>query len=291
MLAPALLAWAVAAAAVVHPGSGRVVAVAVAGVGCTALLLAVIARSTSGNAIALRRASVPHALRAASVCVLRYGLVACGVLLLLGTRVDTAERARGDPELAQAAERSSAVALRAVLAGFPSAQSSFGEPRAWVEAAVSGESGVVPVVLWLSGEQADESRGVGEGGEGGEGVVWAPMTPVTVHGSLVELEPGSAAVYGVRVERVEPETRQRTDGVPGLWQSLVRESARFAVELRTGLRDAAADVPGAELVPGFAVGDTSLVGEQLELRMQQSSLTHLIAVSGDLVDSGGALIV
>ncbi|WP_193787045.1 ComEC/Rec2 family competence protein, partial [Leucobacter celer] len=56
--------------------------------------------------------------------------------------------------------------------------------------------------------------------------------------------------------------------------------SRWATHLRGGLRDLSAGVPGASLVPGFAVGDTSLGSEQLNAAMQQGSLTHLVAVSG-----------
>ncbi|MFJ6679510.1 ComEC/Rec2 family competence protein [Microbacterium sp. NPDC091382] len=55
-----------------------------------------------------------------------------------------------------------------------------------------------------------------------------------------------------------------------------------AAELRTGLVDAVAGLPdpGAGLVPGLAVGDTSAVSEDLDQQMKASSLSHLTAVSG-----------
>lgn len=37
---------------------------------------------------------------------------------------------------------------------------------------------------------------------------------------------------------------------------------------------------GAELIPGLAVGDTTNVSEQLDMQMTQTSLSHLLAVSG-----------
>jgi competence protein ComEC len=55
-----------------------------------------------------------------------------------------------------------------------------------------------------------------------------------------------------------------------------------AAHLRQGLV-AAVDglpAPGAGLVPGLAVGDTSAVSTQLDADMKQSSLSHLTAVSG-----------
>ncbi len=55
-----------------------------------------------------------------------------------------------------------------------------------------------------------------------------------------------------------------------------------AANLRRGLVAAVRGLPspGAGLVPGLAVGDTSAVGQQLDTDMKQSSLSHLTAVSG-----------
>ncbi|MEW1833524.1 ComEC/Rec2 family competence protein [Microbacterium sp. NPDC079995] len=55
-----------------------------------------------------------------------------------------------------------------------------------------------------------------------------------------------------------------------------------AASLRTGLVAAIEGLPdpGAGLVPGLAVGDTSAVTDELDERMTASSLSHLTAVSG-----------
>ncbi|MDT3343759.1 DUF4131 domain-containing protein [Microbacterium aquilitoris] len=55
-----------------------------------------------------------------------------------------------------------------------------------------------------------------------------------------------------------------------------------AATLRTGLVEAVDGLPdpGAGLVPGLAVGDTSAVTEDLDQQMKASSLSHLTAVSG-----------
>lgn len=45
--------------------------------------------------------------------------------------------------------------------------------------------------------------------------------------------------------------------------------------------------PGAGLLPGLAVGDTRAVSEQLTDDMRTSGLSHLTAVSGDIVSRGG----
>jgi len=56
----------------------------------------------------------------------------------------------------------------------------------------------------------------------------------------------------------------------------------WANALRASLRDAAAELPGdgGALLPGLSIGDTSAVGEQLDMAMKRSALSHLTAVSG-----------
>ena len=58
--------------------------------------------------------------------------------------------------------------------------------------------------------------------------------------------------------------------------------AALAAELRHGLVRAVDGLPGAGagLVPGLAVGDTSVVDPTLDVAMKESSLSHLTAVSG-----------
>ena len=61
-----------------------------------------------------------------------------------------------------------------------------------------------------------------------------------------------------------------------------------AAGLRQGLVAAVEGLPepGAGLVPGLAVGDTSAVGPQLDADMKESSLSHLTAVSGRELRTG-----
>ena len=59
-------------------------------------------------------------------------------------------------------------------------------------------------------------------------------------------------------------------------------AAAAAAELRRGLVGAVGGLPGegAGLVPGLAVGDTSIVSPTLDAAMKEASLSHLTAVSG-----------
>lgn len=290
IFAPALLAWACAAFAVLHPGTGRMLALLAGSFGSVLVLLATSSRWMAGR-VAGRvvrrvagRTSGRTAERAAGNAdghraelaveriarrVLRHGAVSCAVLVLLGASIESDERVRSDPGLARAAEQQSAFEFDAVLRGFPQLQASEGPPRAWVEAAAIGTGGgEVPVVLWLRDDIALDA-GSAAGADS-----WAPATRLTVRGRLVALGPGSAAAYGVRVEAARVDPSAVGAGGP------TAEAGRVAATLRMQLREAAEAVPGAALVPGFAVGDTALVDDSLEQRMQRSSLTHLVAVSG-----------
>jgi predicted membrane metal-binding protein len=49
--------------------------------------------------------------------------------------------------------------------------------------------------------------------------------------------------------------------------------------------------PGAGLLPGLAVGDTRAVSPELNADMRTSGLSHLTAVSGDIIRSAGGSAV
>ena len=66
----------------------------------------------------------------------------------------------------------------------------------------------------------------------------------------------------------------------GIGEMIRERIGEAAAALRSGLRERSEAVPGAALVPGFAVGDTALVGDDLDRAMTESSLAHLTAVSG-----------
>ena len=111
------------------------------------------------------------------------------------------------------------------------------------------------------------SGGARSGQVTGCGAGWGPGTTAEVRGTAVRLEAGSSAAFGIRV---------------GAVHALGGGSAAsgVAAALREGLRSAAEQVPGAELVPGLAVGDTTLITSKTDEQMREASLTHLVAVSG-----------
>ena len=175
-------------------------------------------------------------------------LIAAACLVLLGVQLSAGEAARS--ELRQGP----ADAVREVrLTGFVSLGST-GLP--WVAGTTQTARGIAPVLLWC-----------GERVHGCGTAEWAPGAQLRVRGRLVALEPSSSAAAGIRVREVE-----LSEPAP--------PAERTAAALRAALKVRADDFPGAELVPGLAVGDTSLVSETLSSQMRASGLTHLVAVSG-----------
>ena len=184
----------------------------------------------------------------------RFCLVACGLVVVIGVLTEAGHWVRADTGLQALADSGESSELDVTLAGYPQDDASGSGKPGWVAATITSARGDVPVVLWL-GPQIERGD-----------APWAPGARVMLEGVLVSVDRGGGAAYGVRVEAV--------------LGAEVSASGAIAARLRQGLRVAAENVRGAELVPGFAVGDTGLVGERLEQHMLESSLTHLVAVSG-----------
>lgn len=101
----------------------------------------------------------------------------------------------------------------------------------------------------------------------GEHPAWADRLVVT--GELLPNQPGEPLGILLMSRDVESST-------PASGPLFVAE------RMRSALRDASANLNGvaAQLVPGFAIGDTSRVSTELSTAMKTASLTHLMAVSG-----------
>lgn len=93
---------------------------------------------------------------------------------------------------------------------------------------------------------------------------------IVVAGTAVRTDVGERAVLAVRASR-GLEVVAEAGGVNALAGAL-RRGLVAAVDGLPG--------PGAGLVPGLAVGDTSAVDPELDAAMKQASLSHLTAVSG-----------
>ncbi|WP_445441793.1 ComEC/Rec2 family competence protein [Clavibacter sp. km1a] len=120
----------------------------------------------------------------------------------------------------------------------------------------------VPVVVF-AGRPHDERDG-SRGGRLGVGTV------VRLSASVKQADPADRAAY-LLLARGALDATAAAAGASGV-----------ADGLRAGLARAAADLPGpgAELLPGLAIGDVSAVAPALAQTMKDSSLTHLTAVSG-----------
>ncbi|MEZ3161095.1 ComEC/Rec2 family competence protein [Microbacterium sp. BWT-B31] len=93
---------------------------------------------------------------------------------------------------------------------------------------------------------------------------------VTLRGTARASDPGERAVLDVSASHGLEVVRPASGVV------------RIAGQLRRALVDASRGLPqpGAQLVPGLAAGDTSLVAPELDQAMKATSLSHLTAVSG-----------
>ena len=185
----------------------------------------------------------------------------------------------------------------------PAALSTLGERQVTVELTVTGQT------------RTAESRSFGKEGDGPGGgrpaapdirfaavatafIVASPEgprthsadSPVLVFLSGVDRTGGApeiGAKYVARGSLLPTDTGSDT-----AWLFFVRGAATevapppwyldWANELRLQFRETAATLPGdgAQLVPGLALGDESLVGPGLDDEMKRSGLSHLTAVSG-----------
>lgn len=260
---PALIVWAIAAALVHYPGVARLVLFASVMVGSIITVVIVL----SGSAGLARSTVGPRTSRRLSGGT---ALVTLAAIIMICARLDGVELAREAPRLVDASESVSDVEVVTSLAGFPSAIGGMnGESRSWVYARVRSIDGIelrrsVTVIAWLPKLETDG---------------WAPGQIVALAGKLTRAPPESRAAYHLSVHGLGVGTTTEW----GLLHETQEWLGRFAAELRYGLREAAESVPGAALVPGFAVGDTSLVDDELNELMVSSSLSHLTAVSGSNV--------
>jgi len=248
LLAPALIAWGLTAIELTRPGLAPAVGAAAGGAGLAcAGVLAIRRRGTRERALRV----AAHRRLAGAL------LLCCASVMLLGARVTLVEEVRTDPVLTSAAVEGREVELAVELVGYPETRSSpFGE-RHWARAKAETPRGAVPILLWLDKRPPER---------------WASGTRLELRGEPQVLAPGDSAAFAVEVR----EAWASADQGP---HSLALASS-LASRMRNGLRDAATHAPGAELLPGFAVGDTSLVTEETSTAMLESSLSHLTAVSG-----------
>ncbi len=248
VLAPSLCIWAVAAVVIASPGAG--VWLSVVSVLLVLVMGAVVYIRGRRRSRAGRQPDSALGTRVFRTRVLGALLIGAAALLLLGARLIVLEEERGHPGLSASAGSGRAMTVEVRLGAYPGSRTSEEGTRSWLRGTVDA----APVLVWLDG--APEPG-------------WGPGSRVRVTGGIRAQPPESDAAFEISARGAVESIQGSLDGVVG---ALAESRARLAV--------AAAGVPGAELVPGFAVGDTSSVSERLGDSMRATSLTHLTAVSG-----------
>lgn len=251
LLAPALLGWAVTAWAITLPGTGRWIMFVFSLLGVASVSAALCAPRWLGCKTELYRGlNKQWALLA----------LTCTVLVALGSQIDAGEWRRSDRVISTAASQGKQIELEVTVDDYVTRTTAGSTERYWVPASLLADRGRIPLLLW---------------GEGQPDQRWIPGTVLQLSGRVERLAAGSSAAYGVTMGSLSDARLITAERF-----ALSEETGKLANDLRLRLREAALGVNGAELLPGFAVGDTSLVGEELQEQMLETSLTHLTAVSG-----------
>lgn len=257
--------WAVAAAAILAPAaagwlalaSGAVVAAAVAAViGADRPVVAFTGRARGGHAVSGLR--MP---RRATQVALAVTVLAAAAAGTAAVHVAAAEPARrGLAELALEGGR--AVDVLAEVVGKVERRAdgalSFPARAHTVSTGAQGHRAEIGVTVRVAPEDVDRLDLLDVGAD------------VAARGTARAGRPGERSVVVLWASR-GVEVRQAPAG-----------AAAAAADLRRGLVGAVAGLPGAGagLVPGLAVGDTSVVSPELDEAMKKASLSHLTAVSG-----------
>lgn len=248
LLIPATVTWAITAWAVMFANSGHWVCLFGVLLGTGALITHFVRQS---KRCTLRNRGRHQLLGAV--------LVTAAALVLTGLSLMNAQQARESPTLTTLAEAGLTHKFDATLTGYPETRQTAHGTRYWVRANLSssgeGTRARAPALLWLADRPESD---------------WGPGLQLKLRGTLEKFEPARFDAFGLSV-------RELTAMPKTSWFStLSSQAAHFRELLVTHSRE----ISRAALVPGFAVGDTSLITDTLEEAMRESSLSHLVAVSG-----------
>lgn len=249
LLTAALCAWGFAAVLIAYPGWARSVLITAAALGALLLLSVAASRGVRWVDVTSRCLLLPIAF-----------------LVLVTAQISHQEWVNNAPELQALASASPNTVQRAhelVEAEVDGFVQHTATGDVWVNARVVASRGRVPVTLWLP----QAMLGQLEGDECLPPERWVPGTRLRVSGGFRDAEAARSSAYTVNVREIE------TVEAPEPWH-------RVIASLRLTIVERSAQVEGARLVPGFTVGDTTLVTQELDEAMKTTSLTHLIAVSG-----------
>jgi competence protein ComEC len=254
LVVPAAVAWAAMLVGIVAGAAAAAALTVLAGV---------------ASAVAVRHPRCPSWVRAAAGCAAAAGVVISVQAVTLAQH-----------PLRVAAERGAAATVTLQIRDDPRVI------RSDAQGSWSGEAGRVLVSGWMRHAEVGDGRWA----TGGRILLMAPsegwgrLLPGQVVTADGLLAPTSRRDLTVALLRVRGPPRNTTD--PPWWQAA-------AGGLRTGLREAAQVLPPgpAGLLPGLAVGDTSMLTAEVEADFRAAGLTHLLAVSGaNLAILSGAVL-
>lgn len=243
IVSPAVAAW-LTALACTQSRSVPVLIGVVLGGGAIALLAAA-ARTGS-------RRGLSRTLSTVAVCLALSAAVATGV--------SASSHLRTPDSLERAADTASLLDIRADVSGSP--------------IALGGASERVVVDVTITGAASRQSRDTG-----------LSVPAVLFVGADEDLRIGDTLELTARIQQGRTGDREAYL-VTDVGGHVTRTPAPPVIDTAAGLRAAFVDLAGqfpgdgGPLLPGLAVGDTSLVDDELTDRMTAASLSHLTAVSG-----------
>lgn len=276
LFAPALLVWGAALWATVEAGRGMVLTVFAAVAGAASCLLALcgwlLRREKQPRSKSCQDFRLPNNKSVAFYTApLRYGGVLFAALLLLGLQLVAGWQGRTCQELETARQTGKSMWADVRVTGYPKL-----EVQSWHRARTEqtfmvradyacGEFPTPILVRELPAEPFSHLA------PGTQLRLRAQITAVNKRQDAFAFNPANAATIRV-IEPADPFTNTR--------ERVMRQFAAARTQLVSSARKIAGQQPAAALVPGFAVGDTSLVTATQRTQLSDASLLHLLAVSG-----------
>lgn len=251
MLLPAACSWIGAASCSASPATAPVVAAAAFGFAVLAVVWASIRSPRAGGPLEV----VLGMLLLGACCAASVGVVAVAVAVHGADRQPPELRALGGSDLAfELMVTADGVVTRSAAAG-----ASMRFSADLVGATTGSDRRVqglsVPVMVFTPVTDAGSPR-IGERWEARGSIRWNDAADAR-----------AALVFA---------------SAPAMRLSAAPEALAWSIGLRAGLVEVADALPGpgAELIPGLAIGDVSLLSDNVDDAMERSSLSHLTAVSG-----------
>lgn len=194
--------------------------------------------------------------------VLSVAAVSIAAMVVVAASVYDTERERSHEQLIEASRNGQHVTAEVLVVGYPKYSAAGIDQRSWVKTRLA-EHPFTSIHVWLPDDSGYKHLG--------------HHMRLRVTGSLSQNQAHDQSAFSLSAEAIETAPNNTVAARAGAIAAVGREK----------LVEVSASQARAVLVPGFAVGDTSLVSASIADAMLQSSLTHLTAVSG----SNTALVI